>query len=325
MKRVLLLASMLMAFTIGLVIGPILAQEISTVSEFDPGSGQLPEGLAADRQGNFYVGMAPTGEIVKVTPDGAVSPFSTLPSPGDGFMTGIAIDRTGSLFVALASFVEETHGIWRVSPDGSTTERFSALDVAGLPNVPALDRRGNLFVSDSFLGLVWKIDQDGTASVWKQDAMLEGDGSGPLGLMVGANGIAFDNNGKNLYVANTDLGMIVRIPVLKDGSAGEALPVLADPALKGADGIAFDVRGNLYVTVNSQDKIATVSPQGDLSILAEGEGLQFPASLAFGVGRESQNLYVTNFALLRASGIVEGPPEPALIRLVVGVPGRPMP
>lgn len=55
------------------------------------------------------------------------------------------------------------------------------------------------------------------------------------------------------------------------------------------------------------------------------DGLQFPARLAFGAGRESKYLYVTNFALLRASGIVDEPPEPSLVKLIVGVPGRPIP
>src|SRR5207248_3088721 len=77
----------------------------------------------------------------------------------------------------------------------------------------------------------------------------------------GANGLAFDANQGFLYVASTSDSKIYRIPVQKDGSAGPmqlfASGAAIDAsqqtteALHGADGIMFDVRGNLYVCANS--------------------------------------------------------------------------
>ena len=47
----------------------------------------------------------------------------------------------------------------------------------------------------------------------------------PLGFPVGANGVAVWK--RDLYVAVTEHGRIVRIPILPDGSAGEAEVLLA--------------------------------------------------------------------------------------------------
>lgn len=43
-----------------------------------------------------------------------------------------------------------------------------------------------------------------------------------LPLDVGANGIVFNKNDTSLFVANTDRASIIRVPTMKDGSAGKA-------------------------------------------------------------------------------------------------------
>ncbi len=308
----------LIALALGLS-GPAsaLAGGITTVAIFDPAAGQLPEGLAIDREGNRYVGFAPTGEIRKITPAGAVSTYAQLPSPAptQGFLVGLAFGPRGDdLYAALARFDAQTHGIWRVRQGGGAVERFAALDPQSLPNALAF-RGDTLYVSDSFGAQVWAIDPQGVARTWKADPLLQGDAAvNLLGLSIGANGIAF--RGSDLYVANSDFGRVVRIPINPDGSAGATAVVADDPGLlRGADGIAFDDAGRLYLAANGHDRLVVLSsePGAVPTILAEGAPLDFPASLAIRDGE----LYVTNFALGRAQGLVPGVPIPGLVKLLL--------
>jgi sugar lactone lactonase YvrE len=303
----------------------VAASSLVTVTAFDPAVGQLPEGLALDAQGNLYVGFAPTGEIDKLTPTGAATPYAQLPNPQptQGFLTGLVFGPQGDdLYAALASFDPETHGIWRVRQGGSVVERFAALDPQTLPN--GLVFRGDtLYVTDSFGGQVWAIDPQGSARIWKADPLLLGDATvNPLGLSIGANGIALQ--GSFFYVANNDFGRIVRIPVNADGSAGATEMVADAPELlRGADGIVFDEAGQLYVAVNGSDRLVAVTPEpgGAMTVLAEGAPLDFPASLAVRGG----DLYLTNFALLRAQAVVPGVPAPGVLKLALAAPAAPAP
>ncbi len=298
---------------------------IKTVVEFNATASEAPENLAVDDHGNIYVSLALTGEIKKVTPEGQVSTFAKLPSPGTGFMTGLTFDRSGDLYVAFASF-DSNHGVWRVSKDGKETKLFAALTVNGrpdgLPNDLKFDKKGNLYVSDFIGGKVWKIDRKGIVNTWKADPLLMGvivPGLGPISnFPIGANGLAFDQDEENLYVANTGLGRIVRIPVKDDGNAGKAAVFVEnEPLLRGADGITFDEDGKLYVAVNFQDRIVVISQKGDTATLAEGFPLQNPADVLFGVRDQENNLYIANFAILRLLGVIPETPRPALLKMPV--------
>jgi hypothetical protein len=107
-------------------------------------------------------------------------------------------------------------------------------------------RFNGAFVSDSFLSTIWRIGKrGGPAEAWLQPAAGRRSSQRLRRRPERARVL-----GGDLYVANTDLGSIVRVPVQPDGTAGAAEIYVADPAIAFADGIAFDVRGSLYV-VNS--------------------------------------------------------------------------
>ncbi|MFQ6026346.1 MAG: SMP-30/gluconolactonase/LRE family protein [Dehalococcoidia bacterium] len=296
----------------------VTERQVSQVSSFKVTAAEFPEGLAVDRDGNIYAGMAPTGEIKKVTPLGKSTTFAQLPSPGEGFMLGMEFNRAGDLYVLMSSGDPDTHGIWRVSSDGESVERFAALEVEGFPNVLTFDRGGNLFVSDTTRGGIWKVDPQGTVSTWSDDPLLQGviPPVSPLGLSLGANGVAFDASGQNLYVAVTEFGRIVRIPVNPDGSAGTA-EVFTEDEGNLYDGITFDSSGNLYVAVVGQDRVDVISPEGDITTLAQGGVLQNPSDVRLGVGADRNTLYIANFALLRFIGLVPGTPRPGLLKITV--------
>ncbi len=143
----------------------------------------------------------------------------------------------------------------------------------------------------------------------------------------GANGVAFDRTESFLYVANTGDSRILRVPVKADGSAGK-IEIFADgatinktqhttQALHGADGIMFDVQGNLYVCANQANEIQVLSPSGALVTRYAGAGanaLDFPASLVF----KGRSLYITNLSLF------DGGINSKLSVLDVPLPGAPL-
>jgi sugar lactone lactonase YvrE len=169
-------------------------------------------------------------------------------------------------------------------------------------NAVAQDHHKRLYVSDSFAGAIYTVHPAGGGkTLWKADPLLA-PMCPPFCPGFGANGVAFDRTQSYLYVANTSRDRILRIAVNKDGSAG-AISTFADGAtlgsgaLNGADGIQFDVKGNLYVCANQANEIHVLSPGGAL-IARYGQNPgddepDFPASLVF----RGRNLYIANFAL----------------------------
>jgi sugar lactone lactonase YvrE len=143
-------------------------------------------------------------------------------------------------------------------------------------NSLAFDSRGNLYVTESYsgspgaydLGGIWRIPRGGEAALWLRDPLLTGIGY--LGFPIGANGVAYYH--RDLYVANTDKGLVVRIPLLEDGSAGPptvwktlqavaGLPPVQSPFPVMPDGLALDVHGNVYVAVVSRNAVVRVDAE----------------------------------------------------------------
>jgi sugar lactone lactonase YvrE len=293
----------------------------------DPALGQLPESVAADARGNFYVSMG--SQVAKIDASYAVSTLANLPLPGGAFATGVKFAPNGRLFVAGGGFDPALDASYVFSVDVSTgsVSVVTALDPDGFPNDMAFDDAGTTYLTDSFLGVVWKITPGGVASIWASDPLLQGNPGAPvLGLPFGANGIVFDKAKRKLFVANTDLGTVLEIRVRPNGTPGDVEVFASGPELVGADGLAMDVSGTLYVAVNAQDQLATVDKRGRIAVIASGGVLDGPSSLAFGVAPcDRHSLFISNFAISRASGAKPGTPNPGLLSLRVSTPGLPLP
>jgi sugar lactone lactonase YvrE len=297
---------------------------VQFVATFNPALGELPEGIAVDKRGSIFVSMGPLGQIREIRPDGSESVLATLAPPGPITITGLAVDAPGTVYAAVQSADPAVSGVWQVTRDG-VVSRLPGSAAIVLPNGLAFDKVGNLYVTDTILGAVWRIPPGGSAELWSLDPLLAGDGSAPLPFPVGANGIAYRHG--VVYVSNSELGRIVRIPVEHDGSAGTPTVLAEHPALISADGIALDVHGNIYVAVIFQSTIARLAPNGSgLTILATAaDGLDFPSSLAFGTGRgDRQSLFFVNFAVGPLFGLPPGA-GPGVLKLAAGVPGLPLP
>ena len=268
-----------------------------------------PEGLEVDSRGNVYVttfGFTASGSVT--------TPGQLLVYDANGnllrnlFVTGASPHLLGLRFhpttgaLLVCDFGSQT--VLTVDPITGASTVFMTLP-SPLPH-PALgaalnditfDDVGNVYVSDSFQGIVWKTSRrGGTPTVFVDSPLLRTTGVPPFG----ANGLRFNNEETALFVANTGDRTVIKIPVSPAGKAGT--PEVFANSIAGADGLIIDGADNLWVVANQADEIVVVDPTGraiaklgDFGGVAAGTPIQmlFPASLRFSGG----NLFVTNLAL----------------------------
>jgi sugar lactone lactonase YvrE len=287
-----------------------------------------PESITIDHKGDIFVSL-PLVSMVEELPAGDQKPiFTGFP----GNVLGVRLDEQDDLFAAVLG-----GGVFEVKA-GTRTPVLVGAPPSGAPeffwNGMAFDHRGNLFVSESHFGEIWRLGKNGSFTRWiASDLLLGTTNPGPCGIVhpaiaagfgiIGANGVFFDKHG-DMLVNNTDLGTVVRIPVNPDGSAG-APSVLAGPSctLWGADGGALDNNDVLYVAANSSNRIDKVRLDGTVTVFDQSSLFNFPTDLAFGTGRGDRKVaFITNLGLKPdGSGVTDG----SLLSMDVGVPGRPLP
>jgi len=286
------------------------------VASFDPVKGEFPEGVTFDLRGNLYVSLAPLGEIRRR--EGAEWPVYARIDPGTTGLgvLGLAADGCGTIYAAAPTDAADWHGVVAVSTDGAA-RRLPGSEQIVFPNGLALDHRGNLYVTDSIGGAIWRVPRGGTAELWIEDETLTGTGVLGNGFPLGANGIAYFRG--RLYVANTERKQVVEIPIQDSGAAGT--PSIVHTFVGEADfldGIAVDIVGNLYVLATGANELVRIPRRGPAVTVAGGEdGLNIPASLAFGWGQSSRTLVVTNFSLPDLTP----DPTPGLVAFDVPLPG----
>jgi sugar lactone lactonase YvrE len=315
-------SAFLAAAVAAVVLLPSVASAVDArvVVAFDEQAGQNPEGLAIDARGNTFVSMSFLGQLWRF-PAGSTTPtvFGSVSGigAGDFGLLGLATDRVGNVYGGVQSANPDANGVWRFQHATGAATRIPGSEAMQLANGLAFDARGNLYVTDSRLGAIWRIRPGGAAHVWLQDDALAGDGS--LGLFLGANGIAYRNG--VLDVTNTERRTLLAVRIRPDGSAG-AIRVVADlPA--NPDGVTMDTAGDAWIALNLANEIVRVSPGGALDVVSSGPPLDFPSSVTFGTTRgERRTLFAVSFSVSEIFGLPGGS-GPALVRIPAGVPGMP--
>jgi gluconolactonase len=197
----------------------------------------------------------------------------------------------------------------RVTQSGQVSliaDRVGSLALS-LPNFASYDAEGNLYVSNSSTrdinsvlvelarpepnGALVRIRSNGKSEIVATDLYL-------------ANGTAIDPKEEAIYVLESTAYDCLRIAIKKDGTFGKPeVYARGFPAIP--DGMAFDIEGNLYVTLPGVPKdgglapsnqIIRVDTDGKWSYLIEdaaGQKLDFPTNCAFG-GPGLQDLYIAN-------------------------------
>ena len=210
--------------------------------------------------------------------------------------SGLAFGPDGRLYLS------EADKVYRVSPDAAAPALATvfASGVTGT-NGLAFDLHGNLWTGDGTTGLgrVWKITRSGVVSeVFRIQPMANPAGVGRVHSTVPAtvtnptaggpllanpqplvaNGLAFNLNREGeLFVADTARGAIWRVNFNRQGQLVSPVGCdttftantlclsnvwVAHPQLEGADGIALDQGGNVWVAGNERNAIVVVTTEG---------------------------------------------------------------
>ena len=123
-------------------------------------------------------------------------------------LLGLAFHRvTGALLVV--DFGGKA--VRQVDPVTGASSVFAVIpaDAAAGPNALAFDRAGNVYLSDSFQGAIWRAGpQDGRPTAWVRDALLTIAGVPPL-APTGSR----STGPRRRVIANTGNDTVVRIPV----------------------------------------------------------------------------------------------------------------
>lgn len=313
------------ALALTLIAPAVMARAGSTTNivEFDPTQGQFPEGITSSKSGTLYVSWTLRDELVAIDPDGSTSvaarfPAGSAPAGIVSTANNVVYVAAGGIDLTTGLTDPATRGVYEVRR-GQTPQRILGTEGMVFPNDVTIDKRGNIYATDTVAGTVWRIPKHGTPELWAADPLLEGTGAFGFGFPIGANGIAVDHN--EVIVANPEKGFLVTVPMKDDGSAGTVTVLASSPLLVGADGIALDVHGNIYVIAGIQNRLVVVRDDGSIDSLATAaDGLNQPATLAFGSGRrDNQTLFITNFSVFAPN------PTPGVLAFPADSPGLPLP
>jgi sugar lactone lactonase YvrE len=226
-------------------------------------------GIAFNAVGDLFVADLVAGKIYRLTPNATNPSDATIFVSGVPGTNGMAFDRDGNLWTG-----DGTTGrgrVWRIGSTGGVCEpSFTGCEEVFRvqPMRNGTDLGGNVMAQTGITSQgVGRQNRDfppGTTA----------NSSGGQDLV--ANGLAFDKSG-DLFVADTARGAIWKVQLDRQGNlmsptgcdttfTADTLCLsnvfVAHPILEGADGIALDVAGNIWVDANERNAVAVVTTQG---------------------------------------------------------------
>lgn len=242
------------------------------------------EGPSFDRAGNLYVTDIPYGRIFRISPAGQWE----LVVQYDGWPNGLKIHRDGRIFIA-----DYRRGILLLDPHaGAVTPFLTHRNSEGFKGVNDLifDARGRLYFTDQGqsgihdpTGRVFSYDPD-----TRQLDCLIANGPSPNGLVL--------NVEENvLYVGMTRGNAVWRLPLLPGGGTSKVgiFTQLAG-GVSGADGLALDENGNVYVADAGNGCVWVFTPYAEpFSRIRSCTNGRTLTNLAFG-GDENRTLFMTD-------------------------------
>lgn len=228
-----------------------------------------PEGIAYDSISNVYfVSSARLGSVGKLTPEGS---YSSLINDSSFKSTyGVKVHPDGKrLFVCVsdANYSKFTSSDTRkkmarlIGIDKKTGKKTDDIDLSKLipgnhfANDLTFDDQQNVYVTDSFSNVIYKVTPNGQASVFADSPMFKTEG-------VGLNGIVYHPSGYLLTVSS-GTGAIYKIEVKNPKNISK---VAADQFFMNGDGLLLTGNQKLVLVQNGgSDKIYELTSEDNWS------------------------------------------------------------
>jgi sugar lactone lactonase YvrE len=291
----------------GAAVYKVSRQGILTTLPTNAGEYGGSSGLAVDGSGNLYIAELWNARVRRLSPDGTIVTVAGAGKPGysgDGGPASnaqlagpvaLAVDRAGALYIADIDPNQIDAGRVRVvSPDGT----MATVAGDGLPGYAgdggpaivarlypwgvALDGGGNLLIADAFNARVRAVTPEGSIATiaGSGSCCYSGDGGPAAAAQLGfPSALGLDSAG-TLYIADngnhrvrkvSSDGVISTVAGSGDfgysGDGGSAL----DAQIGGAQGLAADNDGNLYIADFANYRVRKVSAAGIIATVA-GDG-----------------------------------------------------
>jgi uncharacterized protein (TIGR03437 family) len=315
------------------------------------------DGIALDRQGNFYIlTNTPAPAVRKVNSAGVITTVAgngSFGSSGDGgpatkagFGTfggpsQLAIDLAGNLYIVDGSAVRMVSAASGIITTivGNGTAGFSGdagpanKALINSPSGIALDSAGNLYIADYSNYRVRKVDTNGTITTVAGNGLSRYTGDNVSATSTGlalVDSVAVDGAG-NLYIAERvrirkvdTSGNITTLAGMASsqetfGFSGDGGPATA-ALLDLPKGMVLDAAGNLYFADSANQRIRRINANG---IITTWAGVPGNVSSPLGDGGPAANAYlgrVDDLAFDSAGDMYVDTGVPSLVRKIAAAP-----
>jgi sugar lactone lactonase YvrE len=296
-----------------------------------PGGFTGPQDMAVDNAGNIYVADAFGHNISKITPSGIVSNLAGMHGvngsvDGTGSAArfyecgGVTVDGDGNVYVG--DTFNQT--VRKITPAGVVTTLAGVAGVAGetdglasvarffSPKGMATDSAGDLYIADLQNCAIRKITPAGDVRTLAGYEAGSNDGNGIPAQFNSPQGVAVDNAGGNVYVADSNNHTVRQITPAglvstfagTAGTSGSADGMGSAAGFNSPIGVAVDSVGSVYVADTFNHTIRRITPSGHVITFAgspgssgsvDGAGSSARFNLPTGVAVDSQgSVYVAD-------------------------------
>ena len=210
----------------------------------------FPEGMVYDPSTDrFLVSSIAQGMIGAVSREGVYSPF--IQDADLASTAGMEIDKAQKRLLVTNSNIGGTLAQLAIY-DLNTKARLFLVNLAAvandgaphLANDVAIDQQGNAYVTDSYAGIIYRIDRFGNASIFYQNPAFT---PAPGGF--GFNGIEYSNSEQGyLLVAHSALNQVLKIPV---NNPSDFTTVQLNTPIISPDGLLLSKNGKELIIVNN--------------------------------------------------------------------------
>ena len=201
--------------------------------------------------------VTPAGQTTTIA--GSITPGNTngpaLTAATFNNPSGLAVDASGNIYVAdmLNNLIRKiSNGTVSTLAGHDTSATINGPDTLAafyFPNSVAIDKSGNVYVTEYVTDLIRKIAPDGTVSTFAGSGMSgQADSTGTAASFNGPSGVAVDAAG-NLYIADTYNNVIRKI------TPAGVVSTIAGSGLTGShNGKALSLRKGKALTVTHKAK-----------------------------------------------------------------------